>query len=89
MQNNSLLIYFQNKMKNLMTIFEALLVTSFILTSCGGDNKNSQLKSKDSISNAVNSDNTIKKELSRKKNTLIKLVGEHKLNSISDRKSVV
>ncbi len=66
-----------------MTILGAILVASFILTSCGDENKNSQPKSNDSTSNAVNSDSTVKEELSRKKSTLINLIGEHKLSSIS------
>ncbi|MEX0635929.1 MAG: hypothetical protein WD135_04105 [Ferruginibacter sp.] len=70
-------------MKKITTLFGAILTTSFILTSCGGENKNSQPKSNDSTSNAVNSDSTAKEELSQKKSTLINLIGDHKLSSIS------
>lgn len=70
-------------MKKITLIFGAILVTSFILTSCGSENKNSQTKSNDSTANRVNSDSTDKEELSRKKSTLINLKGEHKLSSIS------
>lgn len=66
-----------------MSIFGAILFTSLILASCEGEIKNSQTKSNDSTSNKVNADSTVKEELSRKKKTLINLIGEHKLSSIS------
>ena len=72
-----------NKMNKINSIFGAILVASFILTSCGGKNQNSQTKSNDTTSSRVNTDITLKKELSRKKSTLMNLIGEHKLSSIS------
>jgi hypothetical protein len=66
-----------------MNFYVAILVGSFFLTSCGGKNKNGQAPSNDSISNPLNSEGTVKEELSRKKATLISLIGEHNLYSIS------
>ena len=70
-------------MKTVMTIFGAIMIASFILTSCEGENEKNQIKSNDATSNAVNSDTNVKEELSLKKSTLINLKGEHKLSSIS------
>jgi hypothetical protein len=70
-------------MKTVMTIFGAITIASFILTSCGGENQNNQIKSNDATSNTVNADTNVKEELSLKKSTLLNLKGEHKLSSIS------
>jgi len=70
-------------MKKIMIIFGVMFIASVILISCGDKNKNSQGKTNDLTSNAVNSEGTGNQELSRKKSTLINLIGEHKLSSIS------
>lgn len=70
-------------MKKLSSIFATAILLSAILISCGEKNKDANNESKDSTEKSEKADDIAKEEISEKKSTLIKLKGDHKLNSIS------
>lgn len=70
-------------MKKEMTNYGVGLFIAIVLISCGGESKNIQQKSDDLAENSLESINIPEEEVSQKKSTLNKLVGEHKLSSIS------
>ena len=70
-------------MKKLNSILATAILLSAILISCGEKNKDASNESKDSTEKSEKADDISKEEISEKKNTLIKLKGDHKLNSIS------
>jgi hypothetical protein len=70
-------------MKKLNSIFATAILLSAILISCGEKNKDASSETKDSTEKSEKSDDIAKEEISEKKSTLIKLKGDHKLNSIS------
>ncbi len=69
-------------MKKLSSIFATAILLSAILISCDNE-KNAVNESKDSTEKSEKADDVVKEEISEKKSTLIKLKGDHKLNSIS------
>jgi hypothetical protein len=70
-------------MKKLNSILATAILLSAFLISCGEKNKDASNESKDSTEKSEKADDIAKEEISEKKSTLIKLKGDHKLNSIS------